>query len=117
MRSEILPQTQEFKMSVPHVCEMCECHFEANQLDVDHKPPVTFAKLSNEFIENYQGMIPNEFTNSSGVVQGAARGAQTKAFLQRDRPFAEAWGAHHKSKCQLRLLCKTCHHKSGKKNK
>jgi len=107
MRTEILPQIQAYKKSAHHKCQMCGSDFDAGQLDVDHKPPLTFKKLSNIFIENNPEIIPDKFTNSLG---------QTKSFLPGPvhAPFRDSWFAFHEQNCVLRLLCKPCHYKSTK---
>jgi len=115
MRSEIVPQTQVFKKNKSPICDMCKGCFDIDDLDVDHKPPLTFKKLSSIFLDIPQNkqQIPTNFTNSSGVIEGIPHGSQTNAFLKKDVCFKNAWCTFHENNCDLRLLCKPCHRKSG----
>ena len=112
MRSTILPQTQNFKDNNPAECDICKKPFHIDDLDVDHKPPLTFKLLSETFLEKiWEKSIPTTFRKSGELNDGARRPKDTRtdAFLEKDREINDAWYKFHEDNCILRSLCKPCH--------
>jgi len=111
MRSAILLQTQNFKNGKPAICDICKESFDV--LEVDHKSPLTFKVLFKIFLEQeWKKPRPTRFRKSRELRDGAGRpeNAPTAAFLEEDREISDAWCTFHENNCDLRLLCKPCHH-------
>jgi len=112
MRSTILPQIQNFKYNNPAECDICKKPFHIDDLQVDHKPPLTFKRLSEIFLEKiWKKPIPMTFRKSCELNDGARRPKDTRtdAFLEEDIEINDAWYKFHENNCILRSLCKPCH--------
>jgi hypothetical protein len=112
MRSAIFPQIQTFRDSEEATCDMCKKSFPKHVLDVDHKTPLTFKRLSDTFLEKiWKKAVPTTFRKSSALRDGARRPehAKTDAFLEEHGDINDAWCTFHEDNCELRFLCKPCH--------
>lgn len=97
MREAINPQTLRIKNQFCRqgniiCCELCNKYFDYKKIEVDHYPK-TFNTLKNDFLKE------NNLNESEDLNEGSI----------------SLWSKYHEKNAMLRLVCKSCHKKHGKK--
>ncbi len=104
LRNVVSEQVIAFRKDSPEQkCEMCSSD---DKLEVDHIHH--FHKLSTDFLStrNYR---PSKFSKMTD-------GTNRVCFHSSDKEFEDAWKEYHFKSATLRLLCRGCNSKRGKKD-
>ena len=104
MRHSIYPDCIKYKYESTLIeCVYCKSK---DDIQVDHLIP--FFRLKKDFLNTYDGIIPEVFDWSK--ITG------TCSFKIQDKKFMNLWVLYHTEKAVFQLLCSSCNGSKGKKD-